>query len=29
MPKGGKEDDSLPLDSDAASELKGRGLKVG
>lgn len=29
MPKGGKEDDSSPLDSDAASELKSRDLKVG
>lgn len=25
----GKEDDSLPLDSDAASELKSRDLKLG
>lgn len=28
MPKGGKEDDSLPLDSDAASEEKSTNLKV-
>lgn len=28
LPKGGKEDDSLSLDSDAASELKSRDFKV-
>jgi len=29
MPKEGKQDYSLPLDSDAASELKSRDIKVG
>lgn len=29
MPKEGKEDDSLPLDSKAASEMRSRDLKVG